>query len=328
MSAVWKTAVSCLWLIAMSWLAWTKILPGMLGGDRPELQAELLTTDPEPKPVCWKIEWRDRTIGFSATQVLRRGDSTLLRSVVHFDDVPLEAMASELFGVLAAVLQSLVDSGDRQAELLVASQVAFDGQQRFAGFQTRVDFADTQDVLQVSGETRTSGVVDVVARLGGSFASGDRPFLRRQIELPPDAQVHDRLTPRSELRNLTVGQTWTVPVYRPFPPNSAPQIVQARVRRHEVIFWGGSDVETMLVEYRTEAGSGINITNAAQGKEWVREDGTVLQQEITFSGLTLRFERLPDHKQDDRAAWLDDAQSPRLWQPIAGNPPDNPAPGS
>jgi hypothetical protein len=146
--------------------------------------------------------------------------------------------------------------------------------------------------------------------------------LRQELELPPDALVSDAFTPRSELKKLHVGQSWTIPVYRPFPPNSPLEIVAVHVEGHEGIIWEGKDVETLRVVYRTDAGSGIRASRDPVGREWVRRDGTVLRQEIGMSGLQLRFERLPPDNLDTRKNLLDPARHPALWgYGVAGVPP-------
>lgn len=147
-------------------------------------------------------------------------------------------------------------------------------------------------------------------------------ILAREIELPPGAMVGDALAPRSELKNLVVGQSWTVPVYRPFPPGSPPQIIQATVKHLEFIFWEGSEIETMLVEYQSVAGSNINIASDPIGREWVRSDGTVIRQQVIFSGLKFQFERLPVEHQDARIELLDTDKHARLWKPAHVDSPN------
>ncbi len=314
---LFTTFVICFWLAAMSWLAAKKILPGLMGGDQPDYYSVLDRADGEAPPDCWEISWQQRAIGFAATRVIRHDDgSTVMRSVVQFDELPLESMAGELFGVLAAVIKPLMQgSGDLTLEMLVASQTHFDQQRRFAGFHTVVDLGDMQGFLVLWGQVDEAGKLHVQARVNNGLTGGGAgtPIVHRVIELPQDALVSDWLAPRPELKNLAVGQSWTIPVYRPFPPNSPPQIIEATVVRHDPIFWQSQDTETMLVEYRSDAGASINIASDPVGREWVRRDGTVLRQEVIFSGLRFRFERLLDHGDDLRAELLDDATHPRLW---------------
>jgi hypothetical protein len=118
--------------------------------------------------------------------------------------------------------------------------------------------------------------------------------------------VGDSLSPRSELRNLHVGQQWTIPTYRPFPPNSPVQILLAKVEKSEFIEWNGELVEALVVSYQDEAGSGIGTARKPIGRTWVQPDGTVLKQEVMFSSLRFTFLRLSSTEALDAVAWLED----------------------
>jgi hypothetical protein len=311
------TIIVCFWLATMSWLAVVKILPGLRQGERPDYYSALEKDSPRSEPDCWRIIWRDRTIGFAATDIEHFSDGqVVMRSVVQFDELPLQSMSNELFGVLAVVIKPLFQGfGDSGMELLIASQMQFDADRRFSGFTTRVDAAQQEDFLVLSGNTDANGTLTFEARMFDGTANGSgTQILKREIKLPPGALVGDAFAPRPELKNLKVGQSWTVPVYRPFPPGSRPQIIQATVKRLETIPWDGHEVETMLVLYRSEAGSSINIASDPIGKEWVRSDGTVVRQEVIFSGLKFQFDRLPVGHNDPRIELLDRAKHPRLWK--------------
>ena len=64
--------------------------------------------------------------------------------------------------------------------------------------------------------------------------------------------------------------------------------------------------------YRTEAGSGVQATREPISREWVRNDGAVLRQQVRFSGLELTFERESQGSLDPRIVKLDELQE-RLW---------------
>jgi len=75
----------------------------------------------------------------------------------------------------------------------------------------------------------------------------------------------------------------------------------------------GSDlVGTKLVVYRTEAGSGVHATREPISREWIRDDGTVLRQQVRFSGLELTFEREDENTIDRGTEKLDELRQ-RLW---------------
>lgn len=313
-----STIVVCFWLATMSWLAVAKILPGLRRGERPDYYSSLAADAPRREPDCWRILWRDRSIGFAATAIDHRPDGqAVMRSVVQFEHLPLQSMANELFGVLAVAMKSLFQgAGDLDMELLIASQMQFDADRRFSGFTTRVDAAQQSDFLVLTGDASPDGTLTLVARMfdGASGGNGTQ-VLQREIELPAGALVSDALAPRPELKNLFVGQSWTLPVYRPFPPGSPPRIIEATVKRLESIHWEAHEVETLLVVYQSAAGSDINIASDPIGREWVRADGTVIRQEVMFSGLTFQFDRLPSTTLDTRVELLDVDKHPRLWKP-------------
>jgi len=308
--------VICFWCSAMTWLAAEKILPALFDGDPPDYQASLRT--PRARPDCWKIKWQDRSVGFSASQVCPvPGGAVELRSVVRFERLPLKSMASELLGPLSALAEPLFIGGHGfELDMLVATQMRFDKRRRLLWLRTTVDLADREGFLLVDGEVLSSSKLLLTVWLNDGTAPGTLrgvQVMSREIDLPADALISDSLTPRAELKNLSLGQTWTYPVYRAFPPNSPVQIVQGTVKQHEIIFWDSNDVETMLVVYRSAGGSGLNMSGGPLGKEWVRRDGAVLQQEVSFSGLHLRFERIPEPTDDVRKEWLDADRHPRLW---------------
>ncbi len=315
--------IVCFWLAAMSWLVVVKILPGLRTGQRPDYYSTLAADAARRPPDCWRILWHDRTIGFAATDVERMGGGeAVMRSVVQFERLPVQSIANELFGVLSVMLRPFMrDAENLEMEFLIASQLHFDGEHRFSGFTTRIDVAQEPDFLVLTGTSDRQGKIDVAARMfpDGTGTDGTE-ILTRQIDLPPGALVRDALAPRPELKNLTVGQSWTIPVYRPFPPGSPPQIVQATVKRLEPIHWEGQEVETMVVEYLSAAGSNINIASDPIGLEWIRLDGTVIRQQVMFSGVMFQFDRMPANALDSRSDLLDADLHPRLWVPAHGDP--------
>ena len=311
-----NTVVICFWFAAMSWLAAEKILPALFGGDPPDYQAALKIS--RARPDRWRIKWKERSLGFSASQTRQRpGGGVELRSIVRFEQLPVKSIAAELFGPLSALVEPLF-AGERdfELEMLIATQMLFDNQRRLRWLHTTVDLADRRGFLVVDGQVQASGKLFLAVSLDDGTSSSDSSriqVLQREIDLPPDALISDSLTPRPELKNLSLGQTWTFPVYRAFPPNSPVQIVRGKVQQHEIIFWDDRDVETMLVIYRSAAGSGINMSGGPLAKEWIRRDGSILRREVSLSGLQLRFERLPESTHDVRTEWLDADQHPRLW---------------
>ena len=119
--------VVCFWLATMSWLAIVKILPGLRRGERPDYYSSLATDAPRRPPDCWRIVWHDRAIGFAATDVDHRPNGqAVMRSVVQFDQLPVQSIANELFGALAVMIKPFLQgTGDLEMEFLIASQMQF-----------------------------------------------------------------------------------------------------------------------------------------------------------------------------------------------------------
>ena len=301
------------WTIAMTWLLAEKVIPPMLGGDPPDYQSILEPPTRETLPDAWKLRWKDRMVGFAASRVEVRPSGELDRlTFVEFEDLPLEAILSEMLGPVAAIVKPLIqNSRGLDLNMLVATRMTFDADRRLSRFDTTIDLSDFRGFLKLDGTVQEDGQLDIVAQLSsGSVGSGQT--FKHSVQLPPEALVEGSLSPRPELKGLYLGQKWTIPVFRSFPPNSPVQILQAEVEQHDVILWGSEEVETKLVVYRTEAGSGVQATREPISREWVRDDGTVLRQQVRFSGLELTFEREPETSLDPGIGKLDELQQ-RLW---------------
>ena len=303
------------WLASMSWLVVEKVVPPLMGGSPPDFRSAL--AEPEEEPDFWKITWNGRRIGFVITQIMDGDNGTReRRGVVRFEDLPLESMLSELLGAFAPFAQPLLGTTqDYEIQAVLATRLAFDEDRRLTGFRTVLDLAETPSFLTVNGRVVDEQKLEVLLEFADNWtgARDGTQALRHELDLPPNALVGDAFTPKMELKNLQVGQSWTIPVYRAFPPNSPVQIVEAKVERHDIIFWEGNDVETMLVVYRTDAGSGLRAANQATAREWVRPDGMVLRQELVLSGLTLRFERRMQSPLEADRALLDEEMHARYW---------------
>jgi len=310
---IFNGLVVVFWMIAMTWLLTEKVIPPMLGGDPPDYQSVLEPAAHEKLPDAWKLRWKERTVGFAASRVEARPNGELDRlSFVEFEELPLEAILSEMLGPVAAIVKPLIQNNrGLDLDMLVATRMTFDVDRRLSRFETNIDLGDFRDFLRLKGTVQEDGKLDIVAQLSsGNFGSGQT--FKRSVQLPPEALVEGALSPRPELKDLYIGQKWTIPVFRSFPPNSPVQILQAEVEKHEDIMWGTDYVETKLVVYRTEAGSGVQATRAPISREWVRKDGAVLRQQVRFSGLELTFEREAQGSIDPRIDKLNELQR-RLW---------------
>lgn len=298
-------AVIFCWLASMGWLVGSKIVPSMLPGDPPDYNARLESE--ETAPDAWRIKWEDRLIGYATSDVIHGEDGQAeVRSIVQFTDLPLSAMTRQFLGVMSALAEPLLPK-NLNVEMLVTTKLCFSSAGALEHVDTVVDVGDLERLARIVGVVEEDNQLRVEAHVGGDTSR--RP-LRQKIALPANATLKDALSPRSQVRQLRVGQQWTMPVYRGFPPNQPVQIIQATVERHEVIVWDGSDVETLLVVYRADP-SQIQAANEPVGREWVRRDGWVLRQEVSFAGLNMLFERIGDEPLDKRTDLLND---PQVWE--------------
>ena len=305
-----NAGVLVFWLAAMSWLLTQKVLPPMLAGEPPDYDAalpvgEIVTV---PPPVCWRLNWDGRVIGTAASQPVATEDGAELRSVIHFTRLPVHNLLGQLLGPMAPLVSSSLGDEDFTPNMDVATRMRFDSERRLQNFQTVLDLPGAPHFIDLDGKVDDLGTLMLVAtaRFGTPMPGQPPPLVRHRhtVDLPRDALVGDSLSPRSELRNLHVGQQWTIPTYRPFPPNSPVQILLAKVEKSDFIEWNGDVVETYVVVYQDEAGSGIGSARAPIGRTWVQPDGTVLRQEVMLSNLRFTFDRLPPG--DTAAEWLRD----------------------
>jgi len=287
-------AVLVCWAASMGWLVAEKILPTLFEGQRPQY-AEVLPDPADPaRHVCWEIQYSGDSIGAARTLSVREADgSGRMESTVRFDDLPLDEIMSELLGSVGSLIRPLWNSdGDVCVEMTIDSEMHIGTDGGLTSFTTEVRIADVPNVIRLEGDVvgSTLHVAVFTAENGGQL----RVRYRDELELPNNAMVSGALSPQERLTQLHVGQTWTMPVYRPFPPNSPVQMVQAKVERNEVFVWDDRSMRAFQVVYRDDAGSGITVAREPIGKMWVREDGVVLQQEARIANMHFRFVRLPE----------------------------------
>ena len=278
----------------MGWLWVEKIWPTLTEGDRPQYAEVLPDVDEPPRRVEWEIQYAGRPIGTASNVSLRQPDgSGRMESTVRFDDLPLGEIMSELLGALGNLLTPLWKSDqDIRVKMVVDSAMEIDSDGNLASFTTDVKIADLPNVIRIEGEV-AGAKLKVAVCMADEHGEMQTQF-RDEIDLPRQAMVSGALSPQDRLTELHVGQTWTMPVYRPFPPNSPVQMLQATVECHEVFIWNDQSLKAYQVVYRDDAGSGITIAREPIGRMWVREDGEVLQQEARVANMQFRFVRLPD----------------------------------
>lgn len=281
----YQLTVVALWLSSMTWLAYRKVLPPMLVGEPPSAP-EILAAQREEPAVGWSISWKERRLGWAVSQTrpLPQG-LTEVRSRVHFDKFPLREM-------LPPGLRGLLPPQDPLAELPpgeATSELVFDPLGRLSRFVSAIGFDPRQDLLKFEGAIDGPNM-SLRVRYGESAPE------EAKMRVPRNIMLRDALSPQSRLPGLREGQTWTVESYSPLKRHDSPtEILEARVESRTRMTWNGQAEWTWLVVYRKDPGA-VQSGDGPRGRLWVREDGTVLKQEVTMLGATLTLVRLPDDK--------------------------------
>lgn len=270
------------WLATMSWLVVAKILPPLRVGDPPNYASILEDSGGDP-PACWSIRMRGKTIGWAAAKIERRGDGTSeIYSRVYLGELPINELAP---GWLTGAIKPLLADLPR-LDIDKRSRFAIDPLGRLVEFDSRLRLADLPDAIKVQGQVRGSSLWLTVTsdELPATFSTS----------LSANSLMGDELSPQARMPGLRVGQRWTVPIYSPFSsPGSPLEILQASVEREDRFLWDGKTVNTRVIVYRSDAGSGVG-GGAIRGRTWVRDDGVVLRQEVAVFKTPVRFERLAD----------------------------------
>jgi hypothetical protein len=179
------------------------------------------------------------------------------------------------------------------------SRVAIDPLGRLVEFESRVRLADVVDAIKVHGQVEGSTLLLTV--------TADQISTPISRTLSANSLLGDELSPHTRMPGLRVGQSWTVPLYSPFrAPNSPLEILQAIVEREDPFQWEGQRVNTRVIVYRGDSGSGLT-GGETRGRTWVRDDGLVLRQEVSVFRTPVQFERLSD------------ARGEPIWQALEDN---------
>lgn len=295
-------AVVTLWLTTMGWLVCTKILPALLVGEPPSRRTILEAQRGTP-PVGWDLAWNGKRLGWALNLTdPQPGDLTEIRSRVHFDYLPLRDL------VPAPLMRMFGPTEDLEAELStnINSQLVYDSFGRLSRFASIVRFSGLTDAISVRGSI--DGPKMILSMHSGSFT------LDRELPITPKTTLSDALAPQTHLPGLRQGQTWTVQLYSPLHPPTEPlEVLQVAVEGLEPIFWEGRPVDTWLVVYRSDPGSGGRNAGNVRGRMWVDRQGMILQQQVTVMQSTLTFTRMSEARANGLALEVahdirDDAQ--------------------
>jgi hypothetical protein len=305
-------AVILSWLLSMGWLFIEKLLPTFRNGERPAYDAYLAQAERAPEPACWRLQWEDEQIGWALMRSFRREDDTVqVRSIVQFESLPVDRLFTELMGTLGQVVRRAIGGpGELRLDVAVITTMEFAATGDLRSFQSRIQSDPPQEFMRVEGvvaDRRMRLTVFGQTEIRPTGQATLRELYQRDVDLPAKAMVADAFSPQPRLADLRVGQRWTFPVYRPFPPGGAAEIVEACVERQTTLVYAGEKTPVLRVVFRREAGTGISADQEPTGRMWVRADGTVLRQEIRVANLRLTFHRVPGNLFHEKALLRDAA---------------------
>lgn len=281
--------VIAFWLISMGWLVSTKIIPALQQGTPPDLRDEVAANKEAPLPVAWELTWNGEPIGTTVSQAFTdNGEPTEFRALVQLRNLAVKEVAHEFLGGMSFLAETLLGGRDAKIDLTIATRLRLDWESELEGIESSVRSGDDLDLLFVRG-SRTED-----DRLKLTLVSGDSSFdVPQEFNLPPKARYAEAFSPRTRMQGLSLGQKWTTPVINPLASSDSVRLVESQVESRETITWQNEPVETFVVVYRYDRGSGAAAREPV-GKVWVRPDGVVVRQELPIGSALVRFERTSD----------------------------------
>jgi hypothetical protein len=279
-SRFFNIVVCLMWLSTMSWLIIQKVAPSLWVGQPPNYQT--IVEAQKREPVGWELWINNRQLGWALSTFETQGQGPKeIHSYVHFDDLPLQ----ELTSGWGRALFRLIEQPSGKFEMNVKSVLTIDSLGKLLRFDSRIQLEPLKNVL------RMQGVVDGM-QLRVEVRSGDFSY-STEMPLPQHALLSDALSPQTQLPNLAIGQTWSVPALSPLRPTSnLMEMLHASVERKEPIYWNTEIYDAFLVVYQSDPGIGFGSHSPTRGKLWVLDDGNVIKQQAMIFDTVLSFVRM------------------------------------
>lgn len=299
MGSRWFNSVVVLfWLSTMTWLVVAKVVPPLRRGDPPSYHSMYFDDKDsnDEQPVGWEMTLNGKPLGFAVNKLARMGTGvTEVRGRIHFDRIPLQ----EFSPTWANVLLQTISLPPEATQMDVFSSLEIDPLGHLTRFRSALRVAGMRESVVITGRAQAS-------RLLIDVESGQFQSPQFEAFLPRDALVADELSPQTRITGLQLNQEWTVPVFSPLrPPKNPVEILQAKVESRDPIEWEGKVTGAFRVVYRADSGSVFSSSREPRGKLWVRDDGTVLKQEVNVLGSQLVFTRMNAQKSLEIAAQAD-----------------------
>ena len=250
----------------------------------------------------WDIYADDERIGSATTLSEKEDDGwTTVHSVVSIEQLRVSELASRLLGPWQSWLPWKATIPDELAITFQArTQMKLDDNGTLQRFETVVDLDAVGPLARFTGERQNEALKISVHTRDADNLSEESELFETTIDIPPEALVADAFSPHPRMANLAVGQSWKFHTYQAFPPGRNLRVAEARCERTELFIWNG-DIETVfVVSIRDATASTPTVSANTREMLWVRDDGTVLKQQMRLSNLLLDFRRvdLPSNEQD------------------------------
>ena len=277
----------------MSWLLITKLMPVLKRGEPPNHHAATVAQLLDNMPVVWDMKWNFHTVGWAANHVAETPQGELeLLSRLQFTDWPRTDAAAS-----AWLLEQLADWGERSGNfnLRLTNRSLLDADYKLKKLDSSIHLGQpttTESLpwMQIFGNVDGN-------ELKLSFQLGNRTLGERTVPLRAHSLISSEISPHGYMPRLRIRQRWSTYLISPFRPPTAPQgTIVATVERYDPMIWNSQLVETLLVVYRRDEGSGSRSADEYLGRLWVRPDnGMVIKQEIVLLGSRFTLLRRVDH---------------------------------
>ncbi len=291
MESRWFNSVVVLfWLATMSWLVVAKVLPPLRRGDPPNYRSMYTESREDQPPVGWDLVFNGKPLGWAISRIQRNTTGmTEVRSRIHFDRIPLTELSPHWMRLLMRMQANPLE----RLEMDVLSKLEIDPLGHLSRFESSMRLGGSNEAIKITGVVGSSRV-KIKVEAGGVVYTPDAVYL------PSDALISDELSPQPRMVGLRPGQEWTAPSFSPLrPPHNPIEILQARVEGREPMVWNGEAIGVHQVVYRPDAGSALASSSEPRGRLWVRDDGTVLKQEVTVLGSRLVFTRMGEERSSE-----------------------------
>ena len=203
---IFVASIVVLWLGSMTWLVVARILPSLMTGQPPVIEAY-----ESSKVVAWSVMWGGKQVGHAASVRLEGVSNTAeLHNRILLKEVPLVELAPLWMRHVAG------DIGKISFDAI--TRMEFDSLKNFSAFESRISLNGMPSIINVSGRVNDS-------KLDLNIRSNDINY-SMPVDLPDSQALNEALFPDARLPLLYEGRAWTEEVYSPFhAPNYPVEVV-------------------------------------------------------------------------------------------------------